>query len=137
MWRALAGFGVFFHFVAFVAESLLWMRPEVHGGFGVKTLAEAEALRLLCFNQGFYNLFLALGCAVGIVLAGRGRAFGQGLLALSCLSMGGAGLVLACSAPDKLGAAFLQGGPPLLALAVAYRARPAGSSSTAPAPACD
>lgn len=122
LWRSLAGFGVVFHLVAFVCESLLWMRPEVHGRFGVQSVAEAEILRLMCFNQGFYNLFLALGCAAGIVLAGRGRGFGQGLLVLSCLCMSGAGLILACSAPGKLAAAFLQGGPPLLAVLVAYRA---------------
>lgn len=120
LWRLLAGFGVLFHLTAFVFESLLWMRPEVHGRFGLD-LAGAEATRLIFFNQGFYNLFLALGCAAGLVLVSRRPTVGRTLVTFSCLSMAGAGLILAISAPDKIAAACVQGGPPLLALGVAWR----------------
>mgnify|MGYP003647893584 CR=1 FL=1 len=119
LWRLLAGFGVLFHLLAFVLESLLWMRPEVHARFGLDE-AGAEATRLIFFNQGFYNLFLALGCAAGLALVSRRPQVGRALISFTCLSMAGAGLILAISAPEKLGAACLQGGPPLLALGIAW-----------------
>jgi putative membrane protein len=109
LWRVLAGFGVAFHLLAFVMESLLWMHPKVHARFG-QDLEGAETMRVLFFNQGFYNLFLALGCAAGIALVSRRPAVGQTLVTFACLSMAGAGLILAVSAPEKLGAACLQGG---------------------------
>lgn len=118
LWRLLAGFGVLFHLVAFALESLLWMRPEVHGRFGVD-LAGAETTRLIFFNQGFYNLFLALGLAAGLALVARRPTVGRTLVAFTCLSMAGAGAVLAFSAPEKIGAACVQGAPPLLALILA------------------
>lgn len=119
LWRLLAGFGILFHLTAFALESLLWMRPEVHGRFGVKP-ADAEALRIIFFNQGFYNLFLALGCTAGVVLVSRRPSAGRALVTMTCLSMAGAGLILAISAPEKLGAACVQGVPPLLALVCAW-----------------
>jgi putative membrane protein len=136
LWRLLAGFGVLFHLLAFVLESLLWMRPEVHARFGLDQ-AGAEATRLIFFNQGFYNLFLALGCATGLVLVSRGSSperalIGRTLVAFSCLSMAGAGLILAISAPEKLGAACVQGGPPLLALGLAWSTWRTSPSSPAP-----
>jgi len=136
LWRLLAGFGVLFHLMAFVFESLLWMRPEVYARFGLD-LAGAEATRLIFFNQGFYNLFLALGCAAGLLLVSRRAQVGRTLITFTCLSMTGAGLILACSAPEKLGAACLQGGPPLLALGIAWtcwRTTPQSPDSSQPDP---
>ncbi|MBL4846599.1 MAG: DUF1304 domain-containing protein [Planctomycetes bacterium] len=120
LWRVLAGFGALFHLLAFLMESVLWMRPAVHARFGVD-LAGAEAMRILFFNQGFYNLFLALGCVLGIALVGRKPTVGRTLVSFSCLSMAGAGLILAISAPEKLGAACMQGLPPLLAVVCGWR----------------
>ena len=120
LWRILAGFGAVFHLLAFAMESVFWMHPAVHGRFG-QDLAGAEATRVLFFNQGFYNLFLALGCALGIALVGRKPAIGRTLVSFSCLSMAGAGLILAISAPEKLGAACVQGAPPLAAVLCAWR----------------
>ena len=49
------------HVAIFVLESVLWMRPSVRRIFGVRSDADAAAIRPMAFNQGFYNLFLALG----------------------------------------------------------------------------
>src|SRR5687768_1126325 len=48
------------HIYFFVLESVLWTKP-----LGLKTFrmdaAQAEATARLAMNQGFYNLFLAIG----------------------------------------------------------------------------
>lgn len=57
------------HVGFFAVESLAWMRPGVHSVFGVASTDEAETLRFAMFNQGFYNLFLALGALVGVAVS--------------------------------------------------------------------
>lgn len=108
-----------FHLLAFVLESLLFMRPKVYRRFGAKTEAEAQAVQLMAFNQGFYNLFLVIGCVGGLVLWQMGNAaVGAPLLLFSCASMVGAGVVLAFSAPGKLRVALYQAVPPAMVIAL-------------------
>ena len=57
-----AGLAAVLHVYIFVLESLQWTAPRTRATFGT-TLEEAEATKLLAFNQGFYNLFLEIGRA--------------------------------------------------------------------------
>ena len=62
------------HVYFFVLESLWFMRPAVWGRFGIESDADAEVTRSFAYNQGFYNLFLAAGVAIGLVLVAVGQA---------------------------------------------------------------
>lgn len=105
------------HVLIFCLESLWFMRPGVHKRFGAATIADAEARRLFAFNQGFYNLFLAIGIFVGLVLLHVGNVtVGRTLVLFSCACMLGAGVVLFLSAGRQmLRAAVIQAAFPLLA----------------------
>jgi putative membrane protein len=112
----LAGVAAALHVYIFWLESLAWTTPRARATFGT-TEQEAAATRELAFNQGFYNLFLAVMTAVGIVLVAVGATGAGGALALAGTgSMLAAALVLFLSSPDKRGAALKQGGLPLLAV---------------------
>ncbi len=74
---------------------------------------------MLAFNQGFYNLFLAVVSAVGILMVVLGhRSVGAALVFAGVGSMLAAALVLLASSPDKARAAITQGAFPLLAVAL-------------------
>jgi putative membrane protein len=106
------------HVLIFCMESLWFMRPAVHRRFGAATTADAEARRLFAFNQGFYNLFLAVGVLAGLgaLHAGGNPAVGQTLVLSGCASMFAAGVVLFLSAGRRmLRPATMQGAFPLLA----------------------
>lgn len=106
-----------FHLYAFVMESLLWGRPQTNRTFGV-TNEQAKAMHLMAFNQGFYNLFLAIAAAIGIatrILYGS-AAWPDTLLIYACASMTGAGLILLYSNPKLIKASAIQAGPPALAI---------------------
>ena len=60
------------HGFIFALESLLWGTPRAQKVFGEQSAAEASATHDLAFNQGFYNLFLAVLAALGAVLAVAG-----------------------------------------------------------------
>lgn len=107
------------HVLIFCMESLWFMRPGVHKRFGAATIADAEARRLFAFNQGFYNLFLAVGIFVGLVLLHVGNVtVGRTLVLFNCACMLGAGVVLFLSAGRRmLRAAVMQAVFPFLALA--------------------
>ena len=71
----------------------------------------------MAFNQGFYNLFLAVGVAVGVGLAAGGQvAEGRAMVLVACGVMLGAAVVLFASNRRFLVAALIQGGPPLVAI---------------------
>jgi putative membrane protein len=105
------------HVLFFLMESVFWMNPKVHKGFGIKTVAEAEQFKLSFFNQGFYNLFLAIGIFVSIFLLFSGYFIaGKTLLLFCCASMFSASIVLLVSKPNMLRGVFIQGLAPLAAL---------------------
>ena len=111
-----AGSAAILHLLFFCLESLLWTHPVVRQIFKTGE-EEARATKFLAFNQGFYNLFLALGAAAGLCLLGHAHdAAGRALLILSCGSMLGAALVLVSGGRNYLRGALIQGLPPLLAL---------------------
>ncbi|MEN0135727.1 MAG: DUF1304 domain-containing protein [Rhodococcus sp. (in: high G+C Gram-positive bacteria)] len=104
------------HVYIFVLESVLWTAPRTRATFGT-TAEEAAATKELAFNQGFYNLFLAIVTAVGIVAVILGAtAVGSALVFAGAGSMLLAALVLLLSSPDKARAAITQGTLPLLAV---------------------
>jgi len=113
---AVAGLAAALHVYIFVIESLLWTTPRVRATFGT-TAHEAETTRGLAFNQGFYNLFLAVVTAVGIVVYSRGSdAVGVALVIAGVGSMLAAATVLMLSDRTKASAAIKQGVFPLVAL---------------------
>jgi putative membrane protein len=104
------------HIYIFVLESLRWTSPRTRAVFGT-TAEEAQTTKMLAFNQGFYNLFLAVVAVVGVVLMLLGnRAVGAALVLASVGSMLAAAVVLLASAPDKARAAITQGTFPLVAV---------------------
>ena len=116
LWIAAALAGVI-HVLFFCMESLWWTRPAVYRRFR-STEAQAHATRALALNQGFYNLFLAVGVFGGLALSETGH-FRAGiiLVAWNCLSMLAAAVVLAASSPGMMRGALIQGLPPLVFLA--------------------
>ncbi|HEX4634511.1 MAG TPA: DUF1304 domain-containing protein [Gemmatimonadales bacterium] len=104
------------HVLIFCMESLWWTTPTVRARFR-QTPEQSQATALFAFNQGFYNLFLALGVFAGLALVLAGRpAQGLTLATWSCLSMLGAALVLVASAPALKRGALVQGTAPLVFL---------------------
>jgi putative membrane protein len=104
------------HIVIFAMESILFTRPPVRATFGVAE-GDLPAVRPWALNQGFYNLFLAIGGIAGLIAlhAGAPEA-GRALIALACGSMLAAALVLLATNPRMLRAASIQGLAPLIAL---------------------
>jgi putative membrane protein len=112
-----AALAALIHVWFFVLESLWFERPNVAGRFGLRTSEQVEAVRPMAFNQGFYNLFLAIGIAGGLLLvAGGNAASGRPIVLFSCACMVGAGIVLVASNRRFASAATLQAVPPLVAI---------------------
>ena len=104
------------HVYIFVMESLTWTSARTRAAFGT-TEQEAETTKLLAFNQGFYNLFLAIVTAIGVTAVLTGcKAVGAALVFAGVGSMLAASVVLVASAPDKARAAITQGTFPLIAI---------------------
>ena len=79
------------------------------------TVERAEAQQKLAFNQGFYNLFLAVVTGLGIIVYTAGQhVVGETLVFTGAGSMVAASLVLLLSSPDKASAALKQGVIPAL-----------------------
>ena len=111
-----AALAALLHVYIFVMESLTWTSPRTRATFGT-TPEEAETTRLLAFNQGFYNLFLAIVTGIGVAAMGTGHGLvGSTLVFVGVGSMAAAAVVLLLSAPDKARAAITQGTFPLIAL---------------------
>ena len=105
-----------FHVAVFALESLLFSRPSMYKRFLVKDEADAAAARPWAFNQGFYNLFLAIGALGGLIWGGDK---GHAIALFACACMAGAGLVLVASDRRMVRAAATQAVPPILALVLA------------------
>ena len=112
---AFAALAALVHVYIFVLESVRWQHPDTRRVFGT-TEETAAVTQPLAYNQGFYNLFLAIGTAVGVAMMGSNRDAGVALVALACGSMVAAALVLVTSDLSKLRAAVVQGLFPALAL---------------------
>ena len=110
------------HVFIFVLESLRWREPKTWKTFGVASQADAETTAGLAYNQGFYNLFLAVGTLTGIVvvaLSDTHDVIGWTLIVFACGSMLAAALVLITTGLSYARAATIQGLPALLAVVTA------------------
>lgn len=104
------------HVYIFVMESVTWTSARTRAVFGT-TKDEAETTRLMAFNQGFYNLFLAVVTVIGVVLVCSGAtSVGAALVFAGVGSMLAAAVVLLASAPDKARSAVIQGFFPLIGI---------------------
>ena len=118
----LAGIAALLHVYIWTMESITWKQPATWKRFGVESQADADTNALFAYNQGYYNLFLAVIAIVGIVLvvADRDDA-GWALVIAACGSMFAASLVL-LSSSGSVRAAATQGTIPALAVLFAVLA---------------
>jgi len=114
------------HVYIFVLESLRWRRPTTWKTFGIRDQSDADILAPMAYNQGFYNLFLAIGAALGVILLPGIEPAGLALIFLAAGSMLAAALVLLLSDSSKLRPALIQGVAPLLGLLFTVLALVAG-----------
>lgn len=107
------------HVAIFAMEALLFRRPAVHRLFGTRA-ADVAAIRPWAFNQGWYNLFLAVGAIAGVVVAHAGDPLvGRTLALFSCACMLAAAAVLILSDRRMARGALIQGTAPLIAMIAA------------------
>ncbi|HEY5880642.1 MAG TPA: DUF1304 domain-containing protein [Nakamurella sp.] len=109
-----AGLAALIHVYIFYLESLAWTAPATRRVFGT-TPEQARITRQMAYNQGFYNLFLAISVILGIgFLAAGSTAVGATLVFVGAGSMVAAGLVLVLSDRAKARAALIQLVAPLI-----------------------
>lgn len=144
--QILAGIAALIHVFFFYLESVAWTKPSTWKTFGMKSQEEAEVTKGLALNQGYYNLFLAIGVFVGIGLYrsvdeaawttyaplegeenvspgfgfdGQELYWGEAFVVFGLAVMLGAALVLLISSKGKmLRGAAIQGLAPLAALII-------------------
>jgi putative membrane protein len=105
------------HVGIFVMESIGWTRRAVWRRFGVPNQAAAETTRPLAYNQGFYNLFLAIGAFIGVIFFGLGQHdIGRTLIVFTLGSMVAAAVVLVTTGRGYVRVALIQGILPLAGL---------------------
>lgn len=115
-----AALAALLHVYIFVMESIQWTQPRVWKRFGVADQQAADTTKPMAYNQGFYNLFLAVGTIIGIALfwAGDGGSAahiaGRTLALFSLGSMLAASLVLVTSGAKYVRPAIVQGTLPLI-----------------------
>ena len=99
-------------FYFFMLESLRWTEPETTAIFQLRGSGTATATAQLAYNLGFYNLFLAVGAGLGVVLLVAGNPVaGLTLMTFTTACMLLASVVLVLS-DRRLGRlALVQGGP--------------------------
>ena len=108
------------HVYIFVMESVQWSQPRIWRRFGVPDQPTADATKPMAYNQGFYNLFLAIGTIIGLVLLwtggpdSAGEVAGRALVLFSLGSMVAAALVLLTTGTKYLRPALIQGTLPLI-----------------------
>lgn len=115
----LAALAAALHVLFFVLESIRWREPSTWRTFGLTSQEDADTTAPLAYNQGFYNLFLAIGTATGIAvvaLSDTHDEVGWTLIVFACSSMLAAALVLLSTGSSYLRAAAIQGVPALLAV---------------------
>lgn len=105
------------HVWIFVMESLRWEHPATRRVFGMSS-EDAERTNEMAYNQGFYNLFLAIILAAGLWLHVADDPTGGPLVVAGAGSMLAAAVVLVARSPSRMRAAIGQGVFPLLTLLV-------------------
>jgi putative membrane protein len=104
------------HVAAFVMESLLFHRRSVRRIMTGRA-EDVPAVRIWAFNQGFYNLFLAVGALIGVYAwMTDHETVGDTLVLFSCGAMALAGVVLFLSDRRLWRGALVQLIPPAVAV---------------------
>lgn len=111
----LAMLAALLHVYIFVLESFRWTEPSTRKTFGVSE-ADAQVLAPMAYNQGFYNLFLAIITIVGVAMIGSQKVAGSSLALAGTGSMLAAAVVLVARDRSMLRAAMTQGTIPALAV---------------------
>lgn len=111
----LAVLAALLHVYIFVLESFRWTAPSTRKAFGVSE-ADAQVLAPMAYNQGFYNLFLAIITIVGVAMLGEQKVAGSALALAGTGSMLAAAVVLVTHDRSMLRAALTQGTIPALAV---------------------
>jgi putative membrane protein len=110
------------HVYIFVIESLRFLTPSTMKVFGIRSIEDARTMRPWAFNQGFYNLFLAVIAVIGAVASvaatddTTAHAIGGTLVWTAVSCMFAAAVVLVSSDRSKVRAALVQGTFPLLTI---------------------
>jgi len=105
------------HVVIFYFESIGWTKPAIWKRFGVASQADADTVQPMAYNQGFYNLFLAVGAVGGVILLATDAAqAGYAVALFATLSMVAAATVLVTKNHKLARAAATQGLLPLVAV---------------------
>lgn len=118
---------VFAGLAALVHVYIFWIEAIVFESTGRKAFGisaeDAAIMKPWAYNQGFYNLFLAIGTAAGLGLVGPDEDAGLAVIIFATASMVTAALVLIGSDPSKARGAVVQGLFPAISLvAVAVHA---------------
>jgi len=110
------GLAALIHVYIFVLESITWSTPKTWKTFGLKSQSDADVVKPMAYNQGFYNGFLAIGIVVGLVLLLTTdlTQAGYAVAIFAGSSMVLAATVLITSNPKLARAAVLQGAAPLI-----------------------
>jgi putative membrane protein len=103
------------HVYIWFLESFRWTHPSTRRTFGVSE-ADAEVLAPMAYNQGFYNLFLAVIALVGVGLLETEHWVGSALALAGTGSMLAAAVVLVTHDRSMARAALIQGTLPALAV---------------------
>jgi putative membrane protein len=111
----LAAGAALLHVYIWILESFRWTEPSTRKTFGVSE-ADAEVTKEMAYNQGFYNLFLAVITLIGLALLGTDHEVGTALALAGTGSMLAAALVLITRDRSMARAAITQGTFPLLAV---------------------
>ena len=108
------------HVLFFYLESVTFTRPATWARFGLRSQEQADIVRPMAFNQGFYNLFLAGGVVLGLALVAAGSVeAGRAIVLFACACMVLAGTVLLATSRALARSAVIQLVPPALAILAA------------------
>jgi putative membrane protein len=129
--QAVAVLAALIHAWIFMLESVWFDRPRVWARFGLRSEEQAQVVHGFAFNQGFYNLFLAIGAGLGVALMLRSGgadtdptlfAAGRAVAMFACGSMAAAGAVLVATDRRFIRAASIQLAPGLAAVVLLFLA---------------
>ncbi|WP_431950531.1 DUF1304 domain-containing protein [Nocardia lijiangensis] len=111
--QILAVLAALLHGYIFVLESLRFAEPKVYAGTFRVERGDLAAVQPWAFNQGWYNLFLAIGTLVGALLLPTLPDAGWALVLMGCGSMIAAAAVLVATDRRLVKAALIQGTLPI------------------------
>lgn len=113
---ALAAISGALHIFIFYLEVFAWASPLARNIFGSQSSEELAITTFYAYNQGVYNLALAILALSGALVLPYHSAIGLTLILSGCGSMLLAALALGCASSKHRAAACKQGIIPLLTL---------------------